>query len=119
MKIVNVNQLKQVTLIDSEVVNRASNMLEILDAEYGSERSLTDAGGYVLMVQDNDQADIDELDEFVGLYDNCIVEYAETFVGDDERTYCEMLLLLSSDYGVVIYMTQALFEKYESQFRWY
>ena len=118
MEILNIKQLKQLTTIDSEVSNRASRILEILDAEYGSERMLSDDGGYVLVVQDNIQSDIKELDDFLTLYDKCIVEYIEAFKGEDRQMYCEMLLLLSNDYGVTIYMTQELFGKYESNFKW-
>lgn len=118
MEILNVKQLKQLTTIDLEVSNRASKVLEILDSEYGIDRKLSDNGGYVLVVQDNNQDDIKKINEFLDLYGKCIVEYFETFTGDDSRTYCELLMLLSNDYGVTLYMIQELFKKYESNFRW-
>lgn len=118
MRILNKSQLNQLTLIDSEVSQRASKIIEVLDSEYGSQRQLSDDGGYVLIVQDNNQADIKELEEFLRLYGQCMVEYIDIFIGDDGQPYCELLLLISSDYGVTIYMNQTLFEAYETKFRW-
>ncbi|MDB8556545.1 hypothetical protein PNU17_12280 [Turicibacter sanguinis] len=118
MRILNGSQLNQLTLIDSEVSQRASKILKVLDDEYGIQRQLSDDGGYVLIVQDNNQPDIKELEDFLRLYDQCIVEYVDIFIGDDGQSYCELLLLISSDYGVTIYMKQQLFAAYETKFRW-
>lgn len=117
MNLLNVKQLNQVEDLDLKVKEHAERILEILDVEYGFERKLTE-GGYVMLINEQHPQDVKELEKFIELYSQCIVEYAESFIGGNGIEYWELLFLLSDDYGVSIFMTNELLNEYKDSLRW-
>ncbi|MDO4927389.1 MAG: hypothetical protein Q3980_17255, partial [Turicibacter sp.] len=81
--------------------------IEVLNENYGENRSLSDMGGFVIYV-DNDEM----IEELLEQFPVAEAEYTEIFTGADEKTYAEILLLAASDYHIVIFMPVALLEKY-------
>ncbi|WP_195513949.1 hypothetical protein [Turicibacter sanguinis] len=118
MKLLHVKQLEQVSDIDVTVKERATNRLAILDLEYGKERKLSDNGGYVMLINEQDSQDIKELKEFIALHSQCFVEYAESFTGANNIKYWELLFLISNDFGVIIFMTDGVLNQYKESFIW-
>ena len=107
MKIVNVNQLSQVHSLDPLVKERMIEKIEILNENYGENRMISDLGGFVTYVNHKEQ-----LDELLEQFPVTEAEYVDAFVGTDEESYCELLLLAGSDYNMVIFMPLILLEQY-------
>lgn len=97
-KVWKLEQLETITL-DLEVKKRAKEMLETLGEHYGSEREVTDMGGYVLV----DEASIEE---WLKYYPNIEPEFIESFSGNNGQTYLEIVYLLSSDDHVICYQLE-------------
>lgn len=94
-KLWKLEQLENISM-DSEIKKRAKEMIETLDEHYGSERAITDMGGYLLV----DEASIEE---WLKCYSNIEPEFIESFRGSDGQTYLEIVYLLSSDDHVIFY----------------
>ena len=107
MKILNVNQLSQVHSLDSLVRERMVEKIEILNENYGETRMIDDLGGFVTYVNHKKQ-----LDKLLEEFPVTEAEYVDAFVGADEESYCEMLLLAGSDYNIVIFMPFIVLEQY-------
>ena len=107
MKILNVNQLSQVHSLDSLVRERMVEKIEILNENYGENRMIGDLGGFVTCVNHKKQ-----LDKLLEEFPVTEAEYVDAFVGTDEESYCELLLLAGSDYDMVIFMPLILLEQY-------
>ena len=107
MKIVNVNQLSQVHSLDPLVRERMIEKIEILNENYGENRMIGDLGGFVTYVNHKEQ-----LDKLLEQFPVTEAEYVDAFVGADEESYCEMLLLAGSDYNIVIFMPFIVLEQY-------
>ena len=107
MKIVNVNQLSQVHSLDPLVRERMIEKIEILNENYGENPMIGDLGGFVTCVNHKKQ-----LDKLLEEFPVTEAEYVDAFVGADEESYCEMLLLAGSDYNIVIFMPFIVLEQY-------
>lgn len=94
-KLWKLEQLETITL-DLEVKKRAQAMIETLNEYYGSEREVTDIGGYVLV-------DENSIQEWIKCYPNLEPEFMESFVGSDGQNYLELVYLVSSDDHVICY----------------
>lgn len=85
---------------------RLKQAVHTLNKYYGDKRDpIADLGGYVLL--------IDNKEEWLELEQSCHLdtlppEYIEEIVNDksdgDNHTYYEVLYLLSSDYGIYVFM---------------
>ena len=100
MKILNINQLSKVHSLDLLVRERMIEKIEILNENYGDNRTIGDLGGFVTYVNHKEQFPVTE------------AEYVDAFVGADEENYCELLLLAGSDYNLVIFMPLIVLEQY-------
>ena len=99
MKIWKLEQLKQQTHLDERVLNKAEEILKVLNVHYGDERLVTDLGGYILLEQEG-------IHDFIKQYPTLIPEYIELFEGQDLKQYVEVLFMLSSDDHVVMYLLE-------------
>lgn len=99
--------------LDIEVSNRIRLVLTILDEAYGSYRKPMDDGGYVLLINDTN---VKELEQFLQSYPSSVVEFYEAFQTHQQGIYYELLILLSSDYAVTLFMCQSLWNRYKYQF---
>ena len=81
--------------------------IEILNENYGDNRTIGDSGGFVTHVNHKEQ-----LDELLEQFPVTEAEYVDAFVGADEENYCELLLLAGSDYNLVIFMPLIVLEQY-------
>ena len=78
--------------------------LKILDDNYGEARDLLkDLGGIALWI--DNQKDWNEVQELFHLKLG-MEEYIELFEMENERVVKELLFQISSDYGVVVYITE-------------
>lgn len=107
MKILTVNELEQIDPVDYLVKERMVEKIEVLNENYGENRSLSDLGGFVIYV-DN----IGVIKELLEQFPVAEAEYTEIFSGADEKPYAEIVLLVASDYHIVIFMPVDLLEKY-------
>ena len=81
--------------------------IEFQIENYGENRMIGDLGGFVIYVNHKEQ-----LDELLEQFPVTEAEYVDAFVGADEESYCEMLLLAGSDYNLVIFMPFIVLEQY-------
>ncbi|MBH6948100.1 hypothetical protein I6A93_10285 [Clostridioides difficile] len=81
-----------------EVLENVNNVINILDENYGSNRKLTDDGGYVCII--DDIKDIEYLKSNV--LNGLIEEFSDVVYEDKINTYSSTLYILSSDYSVTI-----------------
>ena len=76
------------------VISRIEDIIQILDENYGTERTAEDLGGYIVVV---DKAGIEELKQHQ--LKGIVPEYIDEIEGTD---YISALFLCSSDFSIVV-----------------
>lgn len=76
------------------VISTIEDTIQILDENYGTERTAEDLGGYIVVV---DKAGIEELKQYQ--LEGILPEYIDEIEGTD---YISVLFLCSSDFSVVV-----------------
>lgn len=98
-------QLKELKSYPVEVINNISDIIDVLDENYGVERNIkADLGGYVLIVENIVDIEILKQDKLKGL----IAEYTDMIECSEGVNWTSSLFLLSSDYAIVVVTTEEL-----------
>ena len=98
-------QLKELKSYPVEVINNISDIIDVLDENYGVERNIkADLGGYVLIVENIVDIEILKQDKLKGL----IAEYTDMIECSEGVNWTSSLFLLSSDYAIVVITTEEL-----------
>lgn len=107
IKIAHVHQLEVINNLPAELVQAVLKNVTILDNEYGQERDVDHGdGGYVVVIE--------SVDELVKLKDvhldvkTMIPEYVDVVHCREGQVYTNSLVLLGSDFGVVVVMPLAM-----------
>ena len=90
--------LKLLLEYPKEVVENVDDVINILDENYGSNRKLTDDGGYVCIIEDIEEVRYLKLNILKGL----VEEFSDVIYEDNVDKYNSTLYLLSSDYAITI-----------------
>ena len=83
-----------------EVIATIEDTIEILDENYGTERTVEDLGGYIVVV---DKVGIEELKQHQ--LKGIVPEYIDEIEGTD---YISVLFLCSSDFSIVVICKEEL-----------
>lgn len=86
--------LRLVKELPAEVLSAIETTIEILDENYGIERTAEDLGGYIAVA---DKAGIEELKQ--NQLKGIVPEYIDEIEGTD---YISVLFLCSSDFSIVV-----------------
>lgn len=98
-------QLKELKSYPVEVINNISDIIDVLDENYGVERNIkADLGGYVLIVENIVDIEILKQDKLKGL----IAEYTDMIECSEGVNWTSSLFLLSNDYSIVVVTTEEL-----------
>ena len=98
-------QLKELKSYPVEVINNISDIIDVLDENYGVERNIkADLGGYVLIVENIVDIEILKQDKLKGL----IAEYTDMIECSEGVNWTSSLFLLSSDYTILVVTTEEL-----------
>ncbi|WP_032076107.1 hypothetical protein [Clostridium drakei] len=82
-----------------EVVNVVSEIATILDDNYGEERNADDDGGYILVVENEE--DIKKLNDEIGIdISTAIPEYVDLIKCSNGEEYTNSLILCNNDFGI-------------------
>ena len=101
------DQLKELKSYPVEVINNISDIIDVLDENYGVERNIkADLGGYVLIVENIVDIEILKQDKLKGL----IAEYTDMIECSEGVNWTSSLFLLSSDYAIVVVTTEELYK---------
>ena len=99
------DQLKELKSYPVEVINNISDIIDVLDENYGVERNIkADLGGYVLIVENIVDIEILKQDKLKGL----IAEYTDMIECSEGVNWTSSLFLLSSDYSIIVVTTEEL-----------
>ena len=91
--LLNLKEMKKVSMFPNEVQNNIKGILTILDEAYGEDRSKNDDGWYVIVVEKKD--DFKEIENSTNInIDNVIVEYIDLIEYSNEKVYTNSLVLL-------------------------
>ena len=95
-------QLKEYPL---EFINSISDIIDVLDENYGAERNIeSDLGGYVVIAENIVDIEILKQDKL-----QCLVpEYTDVIEVMNGENYTSSLYLLSSDFSIVVVCTEEL-----------
>lgn len=99
-KITCLKEVAKVGKYPKEVVEAVSKSAQILDEEYGSERDNEGLGGYILVVETEEE--LEELKSHNIYADEDIAEYVEAILVDGEIAFTNSLILLGSDFAVIL-----------------
>lgn len=106
IKITNLKQISSLSL-PIEVKDRITRTIKILEESY--DRTLYhDEGGFLLLIEDI--ADFKKLEEYHLYVESAIPEYVEMIKSKGSQTYTETLILLNSDFSIVLIMTKEMLE---------
>ena len=98
-------QLKELKSYPVEVINNISDIIDVLDENYGVERNIkADLGGYVLIAENIVDIEILKQDKLKGL----APEYTDVIEVINGENYTSSLYLLSSDFSIVVVCTEEL-----------
>lgn len=98
-------QLKELKSYPVEVINNISDIIEVLDENYGVERNIkADLGGYVLIAENIVDIEILKQDKLKGLR----AEYTDMIECSKGVNWTSSLFLLSSDFSIVVITTEEL-----------
>lgn len=88
-----------------EVIKSISEIIEILNENYGENRNVDkDLGGYVLVVESVE--DVKKLKN--GMLKDVLPEYTDKIICSEGINYTSSLFLLSSDFSVVVIADEEL-----------
>ncbi len=104
---IKITSLKQISSLSLpiEVKDRITKIIKIFE-EYYDRTIYHDEGGFVLLLENI--ADFKKLEEYHLYVESVIPEYAEVIKSKDKQTYVETLILLNSDFSIVIIMTKEM-----------
>ncbi|EGT4140620.1 hypothetical protein PM021_10505 [Clostridium perfringens] len=98
-------QLGELIDYSIEVIQSISEIIEILNENYGENRNVDkDLGGYVLVVENIE--DVKELRN--GMLKDILPEYIDKIICSEGVNYTSSLFLLSSDFSVVVIADEEL-----------
>ena len=98
-------QLEELSDYPVEVIKSISEIIEILNENYGENRNVDkDLGGYVLVVENIE--DIKEIKN--GMLKGILPEYTDEIICSEGVNYTSSLFLLSSDFSVVVIADEEL-----------
>ena len=104
-KIYKESQLEELRNYPIEVIKSISETIEILDDNYGENRSIdNDLGGYIVIVENIVVIEILKQDKLQGL----IPEYTDVIECSEGVNWTSSLFLLSSDFSIVVACTEEL-----------
>lgn len=98
-------QLKELKGYAIEVINSISEIIEVLDDNYGVSRNIeSDLGGYILIAENIVDTEILKQGKLQGL----IPEYTDMIECSEGVNWTSSLFLLSSDFAIVVVTTEEL-----------
>ena len=98
-------QLEELSDYPVEVIKSISEIIEILNENYGENRNVDkDLGGYVLVVENIE--DIKEIKN--GMLKGILPEYTDEIICSEGVNYTSSLFLLSSDFSVLVIADEEL-----------
>ena len=98
-------QLKELKSYPVEVINNISDIIDVLDENYGVERNIkADLGGYVLIAENIVDIEILKQDKLKGLR----AEYTDMIECSEGVNWTSSLFLLSSDFAIVVVKPEEL-----------
>ena len=96
-------QLKELKGYAIEVINSISEIIEVLDDNYGVSRNIeSDLGGYILIAENIVDTEILKQGKLQGL----IPEYTDMIECSEGVNWTSSLFLLSSDFVIVVVCTE-------------
>jgi len=100
-------KLKNLSLCPKELVSVITEIIEILDGNYGANRNVDkDLGGYIVILESKEDVVEIKANTIKGL----LPEYTDIIKSDDGIDYYSSLFLLSDDYSIVVFSTKELHE---------
>ena len=101
-KLGHVEDVESLAIKDADVRSSVQDYLEILDNAYGKDRNIDeDDGGYVLYCTEG--TDLSEVEKYFD-FNSLVPEWVSHF--DCKPKYLAVLYLLSSDYAIVVVITE-------------
>ena len=98
-------QLKELKGYAIEVINSISEIIEVLDDNYGVSKNIeSDLGGYILIAENIVDTEILKQGKLQGL----IPEYTDMIECSEGVNWTSSLFLLSSDFSIVVVTTEEL-----------
>ena len=98
-------KLNELSAYPVEVINSISDIISMLDENYGVERNIkADLGGYVLIAENIVDIEILKQDKLKGLR----AEYTDMIECSEGVNWTSSLFLLSSDFSIVVITTEEL-----------
>lgn len=107
IKIAHVKEVEILRGLPSEVIDVIRDAVTILDAEYGESRDVDNGyGGYVLVIMEEEE--LEQLKNIFLEIDTVVPEYIEVVKCNYGADFISSLILLGSDFGVVLIMTEEI-----------
>jgi len=94
----NHNEMEKIHHLDEQVKNSISEDLKILDDNYGTDRDMSDWGGFVAIIETDDDVEILNKLYYLNINED-IPEYA-----DNLNRYIKKLFIVGSEYAITVYI---------------
>ena len=110
IKIAHRKEIGTIKHLPVEVVNVVLEIATILDDNYGEKRNANDDGGYILIVENEE--DIKKLNDEIGIdITTTIPEYVDLIRCSNGGEYTNSLILCNNDFGISLIIPISLTSK--------
>lgn len=99
IKIAYLREQKKIKTMQEEVQQVIEEILETLDTEYGADRNYKDYGGYVIVVEKEEDYKVIKDKVYIDC-ETMIPEYVDKVVCSNGEIYTNSLIICSSDYTI-------------------
>lgn len=107
IKLAYLKEKDKIKTMPQEIQNTILRILQVVDLEYGKDRKYEDDGGYVIVIERNE--DFEELKSNNDIdCDDIIPEYVGKIVCSSGEVYTNSLILCSNEFGISLIIPMEL-----------
>ena len=101
IKLVTVEDIDKEKELPMEVVEQIKEVLEILEEEYGADRTESGLGGIVVVIESEQDLEVLKSDMFLDVWEE-EPEWGKSIIATDNKEWKQFLFVMSSDYSIVV-----------------
>lgn len=101
------SEMEQVKSLPEEVQKIIEGILQVLDSEYGADREYEDDGGYIVVVEKEEDFQVIKDKIYIDC-DSIIPEYTDKVISNSGKNYTNSLILCNNDYSISIIIPEEL-----------
>lgn len=100
-KIFNKGHISSLISLPKEVIDTVSEIIILLDENYGDERDAeTELGGYINIIENHEDFKVIKEEDYIDLENDAIPEFVDLIKCNNGEVYTNSLILCNNDYAI-------------------